>query len=236
MMLRALALCAVSACPAWAASALDGEQTVRLIGRAMTAAGLPPPEMPVPARALPPCGHEPLVRPRLGDWRTVDLHCTAPGAWVRSLRTGAGVAVPATRVHAPDKARSTRPQVLGLARPLPRGARIGPDDLTLIDPGGPAPALALADRDLATGRRLRMALGVGQPLLDRHLEPLRDAEPGDRLTLQLASSGIEIAVEAEALEPARIGDRVRVRNLRSGREVSARLTARGLARVGANIP
>lgn len=237
MSLRAAAIAAVLG--AAAAAPVTGADAVRLVAAAMTAAGLPPPDMPVPARALPPCAHSPAVAPRHGDWSTVELRCDAPQAWTRALRTGAAGAMaqpgPPGAADSTAEPAVTRP-VLTLARPLARGARLSDADLAVAEVAGLVAPQTLQDPALAVGRRLRVALAPGQPLLDRHLDPRLDVEPGMRVTLLLQAGVVEIATQAEALQGGVTGDWLRLRNLSGGREVEAQVIGPGILRARANMP
>lgn len=221
-----------------AASALTGEEAVALIARAMIAADQPAPDMPVPLRALPDCAHPPRVAPVAGSWRTVSLDCDAPVAWRRMFRTGADVA--GASLDAPDSvARTPAATIPALVsvRPLKRGERIGPGDLrpTRIAAAGDG-GQSLSDPAHAEGRRLRVPLRAGQPLLERHLEPALDIEPGQEVSINLQGAGIEVSAAGTALVGGVIGDLIRVRQGgRDGREVEALIVARGIVRVRPNM-
>lgn len=221
-----------------AASALTGEEAVALIARAMSAAGQPAPDMPAPLRALPECAHPPRVAPVAGSWRTVSLDCDAPVAWQRMFRTGAEVAGASAdagdaRTRSPA---ATIPALLSV-RPLKRGARIGPGDLRQADiPAAGDGGQSLSDPAHAEGRRLRVPLRAAQPLLERHLEPALDVEPGQEVSINLQGGGIEISAAGTALVGGVIGDLIRVRQGgRDGREVEALIVARGIVRVRPNM-
>jgi flagellar basal body P-ring formation protein FlgA len=248
-----LALVLAMTAPVQAQQALGGAAALDLIRQAMAQAGLAPPQMTAPKRALPPCATPPRVQPVTPDWSTAALICDAPQGWRRVLRTGApalppatGVATGATLGRAPDQATpdqpGTRPlgtgapMVLVLARPLPQGARITADDLHLRPHTGGDPAQRLQDPALAIGRKLRRALGPGQVLLARHLDPARDIDPGQSVTLHLRHGAIDIATTATAMAGGVAGDRIPVQPASGGDPLEAMIIAPGLVQVRPNMP
>lgn len=220
------------------AAPVSGEAAVELVRAAMTAAGVPAPTMTAPLRALPDCDHPPKVTPRGGTWTAAELTCNAPKPWVRVLRTGsAGAMTPprgageATETVAPDAVLT-----LVAARPVPKGKRIAAEDLTTSTMAGIAPALRLDDPALAIGRRLRVALGAGQPVTERHLEPALDVEPEQMVTAILTTAGIEITTTAQALAGGTIGDQIALRSLSGGIQTEGVIIAQGIVRVRPNMP
>jgi flagellar basal body P-ring formation protein FlgA len=232
-----LAVLAILLVPPVQAAPISGDDAVALIAAAMQRDGVAPPDMAAPLRALPRCDHPPEVSPVGGDWALAALRCAAPTAWQRVLRTGALARArgAATRDQAAPSSAPDAQMVLSLARPVPRGARITPDDLTLVAFAGLDPAQVLVDPAHATGRRLRLAVGAGQALLERHLEPLLDVEPAQTLTVQLRAASIEIATTATAITGGRIGDRITIRPVFGGPPIEATITAAGIVHVRANI-
>lgn len=221
--------------PAVAQTGISGDAALDLIRQAMAQAGVQAPAMVAPRRGLPPCDTAPQVQPLANDWSSATLTCAAPQPWRRVIRTGAPVA-PRAPVAAGPTTPDTAPLVLTLTRPLARGARVTADDLTLAPYTGADPAQVLHDPALATGRRLRRALGVGQPLLARHLDPALDVEAGQSVTVQLTNGPIEIATTATALADGVAGARIPVQPASGGDPVEATIVAPGLVRVRANMP
>ncbi|MCE6961941.1 flagellar basal body P-ring formation chaperone FlgA [Cereibacter sphaeroides] len=222
--MKALVLAGLLALPAAAAEhGLSGAEAAGLIASAMARAGVPG-EPPAPLRPLPPCSHEPHVGPLNGSWSTAELRCEAP-EWKRALRTKA----PAR--HDPRKPRDVPDEATAvvLARPVPRGAALAPADLAPVEGAMQARTEALV------GRRLRVALAPGQPVLPRHLEPDRLVTRGEPMALRVVMGGIEVLAPGEALSDAGFGDLVEVRNLSSGITVKATVTARNMAEVRPNM-
>lgn len=234
--MRRLAVMIALALPLAAeAQGLTGTETAALIADAMRQAGAPRPDMAPPLRALPDCATIPAVTALTPDWGRVALDCPGPQAWQRVFRTRSGAAAPAPRDPAQARPVATLP-ALALARPLPRGARIAAEDLSPADrPAAADAGQALADPGHAVGRRVRQNLRAGQILLERHLEPALDVEPGDAVTIALTAAGIEIILTGTALGGGVAGDRIPVRPGPSGREVEALITARGVVRVRPNM-
>jgi flagellar basal body P-ring formation protein FlgA len=222
--------------PATAQAGITGPEVVTLIRQAMAREGLPPPAMTAPLRALPACDHPPEVTPQGGGWATVALRCTAPHPWTRVLRTGSKAIAP--RPDTPDQTTpdASAPLALTLRRALPRGARVARDDLILRPLTGIDPAQRLGDPALAAGRTLRRALGAGQPLLERHLDPALDIAPGQSVTLHLQHGAIEIAAPGTALAGGVAGSRIPVQPASGGDPVEAQIIAPGLVRVRPNMP
>jgi flagellar basal body P-ring formation protein FlgA len=220
------------------AGPVSGDMAVGLVRAAMAEAGVPAPAMAAPLRALPDCDHPPRVAPRGGAWAAAELTCDTPSPWVRVLRTGsAGAMTPPRESGATgDTTAPTAAATLVAARPLPKGRRIAPDDLATGTAAGLAPALRLDDPALAVGRRLRVAVGTGQPVTERHLLPALDVEPEQMVTALLATQGIEITTTAQAIAGGTIGDRIPLRNPSGGRETEGIIIAPGIVRVRPNMP
>jgi flagella basal body P-ring formation protein FlgA len=210
----------VAAVPPAAAAPVSGAEAVALVAQAMAQAGAGAPNMPVPLRALPPCDHVPRVAPFQGRWTAAELACDSPQAWRRVLRTGAAPAAAPQATPAAVPVPQT-PPVLTAARPLRRGAVVLPGDLVPAPQPRVDPAQALDDPALAVGRRLRTAVGAGQPLLERHLDPLHLVEPGQRVGLVLLSRGFSVTAEGVALGGGGLGAVVAVEVLPGGRRIEA---------------
>lgn len=240
MMLARLVLMAavtVMAVGTGMAATVTGEAALAAIREAMAAAGAPPPTMAAPLRALPDCTHTPVIAPRGGDWAVVELSCRTP-VWTRVLRTGApsGATVAAVGDTTETSNVATHGDAAGamvatLQRPVPRGHRITADDLVMVPLQSVDKAQAITEPERALGRRLRRALGPGQPLLERHLDPAQDIEPGQRVTLMLDIGAISIRQEGTALSGGRAGDLLRLQMASDRGPVEAMILGPGLARI-----
>jgi flagella basal body P-ring formation protein FlgA len=206
-----------------AAQPIDGPMAVALVQAAMQAAGMAPAAMAPPQRPLPACAHPPAVAPFQGRWTAAELTCSGPVPWRRVLRVAAGPdAAPPRQAAAalPEEAQV----VLVAARALRRGHRMAPGDLLPARLAGVDPAQAVVRPQDAIGRRLRTAVGRGQPMLERQLEPALAVEPGQRVDITARDGGLAVAIEGEALQGGGVGDVVRVRVLSGGREIEAEIS------------
>lgn len=233
-MLRLALLLAVIGAPVWAGwpEGLPGAEAARLVRAAMAAAGQSVPDFADPVRGFPACDGVPEVAPRGGSWATAELRCAAP-RWVRAIRTGAE---PAAGVKGPEPSPAVGPLVVSLTRSLARGAMIGPDDVALRPLPERGAEGIFTDPAMVIGRRARVSLGEGQPVLLRQLEPLWLVEKGNPLSLTADAGGLVVSAPAEALENGQLGDAIRVVNLSSRREVKAFVTGKNIVTVPANIP
>lgn len=224
-------LVALPACAGWP-EGVPGAEAARMVRAAMAAAGEAAPDFADPVRGFPACDGDPEVRPRGGSWATAELRCAAP-VWVRAIRTGAEPAI--ERTVRPDGPQSG-PMVVTLARSVARGEMIGASDVVLRPLPERGNEQIFTDPAMVVGRRARVGLGEGQPVLLRQLEPLLLVEAGNPLTLTASVDGLTVSAPAEALEDGQLGDVIRVVNLSSRREVKAFVTGRNIVSVQANIP
>ncbi|WP_126979234.1 flagellar basal body P-ring formation chaperone FlgA [Frigidibacter oleivorans] len=213
---------------------IPGARAAALVGAALARARLPgegPAAVAAPLRPLPPCDHPPEVRPFQGRWSAAELSCDRPLPWRRVIRTGAVAAPPPATAAAPDRHQPAM-AALTAARGLRRGAIVTPADLRLAPVAAIDPAQVLADPALATGRRLRVAVAAGQPLLERHLAPRQDVMAGHGVTVLFRGAGIEVATRGIALDTGAAGDLVRVETA-PGRIAEGRVAGDRIVAVGA---
>lgn len=127
-------------------------------------------------------------------------------------------------------AASTRVWVA--ARELPRGARIGEDDVRLAKvelralPGDRASTL----EDIV-GLQLKRSLREGVVLRKRHLAPVSVVERGQVVRIVLRAAGLEIVGKGKAVSNGAIGESIRVVNTDSRREVVGRVAEDGAVHV-----
>lgn len=229
--LIALTLAAPAMAQDWS-DGVSGVEAAALVAAAMAAAGIDAPAPAAPVRGFPACDTAPAVAPRDGDWRTAEVTCAAP-AWTRALRTAAAAPAAVARADTPAAAGPLR---LTVTRSLPRGAVLTAADLALAPVDARGADDGFADPAEAIGRRLRVALGLGQPLLLRHLEPQLAVAAGSDVVIELASGPLRVAAGGIALDDGQTGDRVRVQNAAGGRIVTATVIADGRVAVAPNIP
>ncbi|WP_338401960.1 flagellar basal body P-ring formation chaperone FlgA [Paragemmobacter straminiformis] len=210
---------------------IPGAEVGRMVREAMVAAGQAVPGFADPVRRFPPCAAAPAVSPRAGSWATADLRCAAP-VWLRSVRTGAQ---PAARAKPDAPEAALGPKVVTLTHSLARGAMIGAGDIGLA----PMPERAVdgifTDPAMVIGRRAKVGLGEGQPVLARQLEPVWLVEKGNPLSLTASAGGLSVSAPAEALENGALGDVIRVMNLSSRREVKALVTGPNIVTAQTNM-
>jgi len=209
---------------------IDGGMAREIIRSAMQARGLPAPAMAAPLRAFPACDHVPKVAPFNGDWAAAELTCTAPAPWRRVVRTGA-TPLPFSRDPEARNGAAGAQMFIVAARPLQKGARLGPGDLIEAPASGYFANSGLTAPQFALGRRLRVALSAGQPVQERHLDPALDVEPGQTVTVTLGGGGIEISTTARAVAGGQIGDRIALLPPSGGPALEGWIVAPGMVSV-----
>lgn len=233
-MRRALALLSLclTAPPALAGypEGVPGAEVGRLVRAALERAGV---EVAVtdPIRPYPACDGIPMVAPQDGSWTNAQITCDAP-RWQRLLRTGAG---PVPRITLTPDEPSPGPMVLVLRRSLQRGEMVTAADVESVAAEALSPDQSFTDPGDVVGRRLKLSLGAGKPILARHLEPLWLVQSGAQVVLVAQAGGLVVSAPAEARDAGRSGDVVRVVNLSSGREVKAIVTGPNIVTAQTNI-
>lgn len=232
-MLRAALIWSLLAAPAFAGwpEGLPGAEAGRLVRAAMQAAGAGAPAFRDPVRGFPPCAADPVVVPRDGSWATAEVRCAAP-PWVRAIRTGAE---PLVQRASAAKPVATGPAVVTLVRSLGRGAMVTAEDIVLRPMSERGVDGIFTDPAAVIGRRVRVPVGEGQPVLLRQLEPDWLVEAGNPLSLTAEAGGLMVSAPAEALENGQMGDVIRVLNLSSQREVKGLVTGKNIVTVQTNM-
>jgi flagella basal body P-ring formation protein FlgA len=116
------------------------------------------------------------------------------------------------------------------ARDLPAGATLAAGDLAVRTVSRPPDAArSVAAVDDALGRRLRRALGEGQPVAARNLAAARDVEAGQTVRVEVASGAAKLKLDAVAETGGARGSRIVLRNPASGRRFTARIEGKGKA-------
>lgn len=211
---------------------IPGAEVGRIVRGAMASAGVADRgRFADPVRAFPPCAGTPEVRPLAGDWATAEVRCTGP-VWRRALRTGAE---PAAVFVGRGPEAASGPLVVTLVRSLAKGAMIGAGDVALQPMSARGAQEIFTDAADVIGRRARVALGEGQPVLLRQLEPAWLVETGNPLALTAHAGGVRVTMAGEALGDGQMGDVIDVRNLSSGREVRAVVTGPNIVTVQTNM-
>lgn len=218
--------------PAKAQEPLTGAHIQSLITAALDGAGQAGHPVVSARRGFPACDHDPVVSPRNGGWKTVQIQCQSPRAWDRTIRVEGAKAAPR---RTGKKHEMDQQKVLVLAESLPKGTVLATHHLKLA-------AWTTADQDglinnieAAIGRRLKTNLGAGRALLARHLDHDWQVTEGAYVLISIETAGISVQMGGEAIEPGQLGERIRVRNKRSGKIVHATVTGRNKVTVRANI-
>lgn len=209
---------------------LPGAELGRLVRSALADAGIVA-EVADPIRPYPPCDVVPTVGPHDGSWTNAEVTCAAPH-WVRVFRTGTG---PAPRVAKAAAPKIAEIMAVVLKHSLSRGTQIAADDVQLVPVSSVGPDQIFSDPAEVVGRRLKLSLGEGKPVLVRHLEPRWLVQPGAPLVLMAVAGSLAVSAPAEALDAGAEGDVVRVVNLSSGREVKAIVTGQNTVMAQTNM-
>ena len=147
------------------------------------------------------------------DNKTVRVVCPGPNTW--------SLYVPVS-VQRLDR-------VVVLARPVEPGALLSAQDLRVEEREiGRMTAGYFTDPGQLAGKKMRRAVGVGQPVTRLAVASPKLLRRGQRVVFVARAGGIEVRMEGEMLMDGAAGDRVRVRNLRSNRIVEGELGADGL--------
>jgi len=123
-------------------------------------------------------------------------------------------------------------QVLVMARPLPKGARLTADAVTLKRVDVSALRRGYVERaEGIVGRYLRRRLAQGDVLTPDLLAAAKVIRKGESVTIRAVSQVLEVRMGGHALMDGEMGQRIRVRNDRSNRVVEAVVSGPGEVRV-----
>lgn len=226
---------------------LDGTDVSRLIVRKLAGQGLEGAPGIRPDRLFPACDTAPEIEPMFGSWNTVAVRCTAGSGWRFNIRTNlssrpapvpirafqAGVAVKAgTEGRAIDQAVARADtavvadeiEVVALARSVSRNDMIAADDLLMVAVSERNALGAFFDPADVIGRRVKIGVGVNQPLMARHLHPDYLVEEGNEVLISSYAGGISVDMVGYALENGQIGEWIGVENASSGKMVRGKIT------------
>ncbi len=85
--------------------------------------------------------------------------------------------------------------------------------------------------DEVIGRRVKRSVRLGQPLQHKQIEFPPVIKRGERVVINIRSSGLALTAAGEAKEDGRIGETIRIINSSSGKEVLCRVVAPGQVEV-----
>ena len=227
---------------------LNGSDISRLIVDKMASQGLNAVPSIKPDRLFPPCDSKPEIEPMFGGWTTVAVRCATGSGWrfmirtnltsrpalvpIRDFKPGLGVNGPAKgqaielAVARSEMATAVvdEIEVVALARSVSRNDMIASDDLLMVAISERNALGAFFDPADVIGRRVKIGVGVNQPLMARHLHPDYLVEEGDEVLISSYAGGISVDMVGYALDNGQFGEWIGVENASSGKRVHAKIT------------
>ena len=227
---------------------LDGSDISRLIVDKLASQGLNAAPSIKPDRLFPPCDSKPEIEPMFGGWTTVAVRCATGSGWrfmirtnltsrpalvpIRDFKPGLGVNGPSNgqaielAVARSEMATAVvdEIEVVALARSVSRNDMIAADDLLMVAISERNALGAFFDPADVIGRRVKIGVGVNQPLMARHLHPDYLVEEGNEVLISSYAGGISVDMVGYALENGQFGEWIGVENASSGKMVHAKIT------------
>ena len=227
---------------------LNGSDISRLIVDKMASQGLNAVPSIKPDRLFPPCDSKPEIEPMFGGWTTVAVRCATGSGWrfmirtnltsrpalvpIRDFKPGLGVNGPAKgqaielAVARSEMATAVvdEIEVVALARSVSRNDMIAADDLLMVAISERNALGAFFDPADVIGRRVKIGVGVNQPLMARHLHPNYLVEEGSEVLISSYAGGISVDMVGYALDNGQFGEWIGVENASSGKRVHAKIT------------
>ena len=227
---------------------LNGSDISRLIVNKMASQGLNAVPSIKPDRLFPPCDSKPEIEPMFGGWTTVAVRCATGSGWrfmirtnltsrpalvpIRDFKPGLGVNGPANgqaielAVARSEMATAVvdEIEVVALARSVSRNDMIAADDLLMVAISERNALGAFFDPADVIGRRVKIGVGVNQPLMARHLHPDYLVEEGNEVLISSYAGGISVDMVGYALDNGQFGEWIGVENASSGKMVNAKIT------------
>ena len=115
-------------------------------------------------------------------------------------------------------------EVVALARSVSRNDIIAANDLLMVAISERNALGAFFDPADVIGRRMKIGVGVNQPLMARHLHPDYLVDEGSEVLIRSFAGGISVDVIGLALENGQLGEWVEVKNASSGKKVRGKIT------------
>ena len=227
---------------------LNGSDISRLIVDKMASQGLNAVPSIKPDRLFPPCDSKLEIEPMFGGWTTVAVRCVTGSGWrfmirtnltsrpalvpIRDFKPGLGVNGPANgqaielAVARSEMATAVvdEIEVVALARSVSRNDMIAADDLLMVAISERNALGAFFDPADVIGRRVKIGVGVNQPLMARHLHPDYLVEEGNEVLISSYAGGISVDMVGYALDNGQFGEWIGVENASSGKRVHAKIT------------
>ena len=226
---------------------LDGADISRLIVHKLASQGLNAAPSIKPDRLFPPCNSKPEIEPMFGGWTTVAVRCATGSGWrfmirtnltsrptlvpIRDFKPGLGVNGRATgqaielAVARPEMATAVvdEIEVVALARSVSRNEMIAADDILMVAISERNALGAFFDPADVIGRRVKIGVGVNQPLMARHLHPDYLVREGSEVLISSYAGGVSVDMVGYALENGQFGEWIGVENASSGKMVRAKI-------------
>ena len=226
---------------------LDGSDISRLIVDKLAGQGLNAAPGIKPDRLFPPCDSKPEIEPMFGGWTTVAVRCATGSGWrfmirtnltsrpalvpIRDFKPGLGVNGPANgqaielAVARSEMATAVvdEIEVVALARSVSRNDMIAADDLLMVVISERNALGAFFDPADVVGRRVKIGVGVNQPLMARHLHPDYLVEEGNEVLISSYAGGISVDMVGYALENGQFGEWIGVENASSSKIVRGKI-------------
>ena len=227
---------------------LDGADISRLIVDKLASQGLNAAPSIKADRLFPPCDSKLEIEPMFGGWTTVAVRCATGSGWrfmirtnltsrpalvpIRDFKPGLGVNGPAKgqaielAVARSEMATAVvdEIEVVALARSVSRNDMIAADDLLMVAISERNALGAFFDPADVIGRRVKIGVGVNQPLMARHLHPDYLVEEGNEVLISSYAGGISVDMVGYALDNGQFGEWIGVENASSGKRVHAKIT------------
>ncbi len=169
---------------------------------------------------------------------TVRVRCESP-TWQLFVRTlppiGANLPQAAARpaaanVAAEDKSAALR-KVVVTSGLIQRGARLGADQVTLMDvPAQGLPPNVLDRIDDVLNAEVLRDIPAGTPLRSQDIRPALMVKRGQLVMVSAGSErGFRVVARLEALQDGRMGEQIKLKNRESGRQISGVITGMNTA-------
>ena len=227
---------------------LNGSDISRLIVDKLASQGLKAAPSIKPDRLFPACDSKPEIEPMFDGWATVAVRCTTGSGWrfmirtnlvsrpdlvpIRDFKRGVGVNGRTNR-QAIDQAvaRSEMAknvvdeiEVVALARSVSRDDMIAAGDLLMVAVSERNSLGAFFDPADVIGRRVKIGVGVNQPLMARHLYPDYLVEKGSEVLISSYAGGISVDMIGYSLENGQLGEWIGIENASSGKTIRGKIT------------
>ncbi|MDH5376953.1 MAG: flagellar basal body P-ring formation chaperone FlgA, partial [Gammaproteobacteria bacterium] len=124
-------------------------------------------------------------------------------------------------------------QVISASRHLPKGHKIGREDLKTVE----MEVAQLANHYInkpehAIGMIVKRGIRAGKAIRSSNLHPPLIIRKGDSVSIISSTSGFDIRMSGKALVDGAKGERIKVQNLSSKRTVEGKVISEGLVQVG----